>query len=124
MTCPCCEIKDEEIRHLRRELGLRMADGEIGALMSRLGVSPTQARLLRVLYAAKGRTVGHGALIDELPMDGDQESLKSLVCRMRKVIGEKAIETAHGHGYALTAGGLSLVLGALQPVELQDARDV
>ena len=68
MTCPHCEAKDEEIRHLRRELGLRMADGEIGALMSRLGVSPTQARLLRVLYAAKGRTVGHGALIDELPM--------------------------------------------------------
>ena len=119
MTCPCCEIKDEEIRHLRRELGLRIADGEIGALMSRLGVSPTQARLLRVLYAAKGRTVGHGALIDELPMDGDQESLKSLVCRMRKVIG-----AAHGHGYALTAGGLSLVLGAIQPPALQDARDV
>ena len=122
MTCPHCEVKDEEIRHLRRELGLRMADGEAGAMMTRLGVTATHARILRVLYAAKGRVVAHGDLISELPMDGDADALKTHVCRMRSIIGDTAIDTARGLGYALTAGGLSLVLGALQPVELQDAR--
>lgn len=123
MICPHCERMADEIDHLRRELGLRMADGELGALMTRLGVTATHARILRVLYAAGGRTVSHGDLIEQLPLDGDADALKAHICRVRAIIGEKALQNCRGIGYALTPNGLSLVLGAIQPVELQDARE-
>lgn len=123
MTCPHCVRKDEIIRDLTRELGLRKSDGELGALMVRLGVTATQARLLMLLYAAKGRPVPHGVLIEELPLDGDQAALKAHAHNIRVRVGQDAIIAAKGFGYGLSAAGLSLVLGALSPEEVQDARE-
>jgi two-component system, OmpR family, response regulator len=122
MSCPHCERLREENRLMARELGLRRRDGEIGAVMHRLGLTATQAKLMVLMYEAKGRVISHGNLISELPMDGDHKSLKTTVCRMRRVLGEGLIDTRKGFGYALSPAGLSRVLGALRPPELQDAR--
>lgn len=124
MSCPHCERMEAEIAHLQSELGLRRSDGEIGAIMSRLDVTPTWARLLRAMYSAKGRVVSHAFLTDMLPFDGEKSSLTTTLCKIRKKIGANTIETITGMGYALTPEGMSLVMAAMYPVELQEPRPV
>jgi hypothetical protein len=63
-------------------------------------------------------------LIEQLPMNGGDTALKTQVCMIRKQIGEDAIETLPGHGYALTPRGMSLVMAAMNPVEMQEPRPV
>ena len=122
MTCAHCIRKDEELRILRRELGIRQADGEIGAVMIRLGVNPMQARMLLMMYRAKGKTVHSEVLRTQVANDSCDGTIKVHIHQMRKVLGRDAIATAERVGYALTPMGWSLVHGALRPPEMQEVR--
>lgn len=103
---------------LERELGIRKRDGEIGALMGRLEVSGTHARLLLMMYAAKGRIIGRDELMCELhtPTEGN---MRATIFTLRQAIGSEAIHNIKYAGYGLTPTGMSMVLAALQPPEMQ-----
>lgn len=121
-SCPDCAGKDEELRILRRELGVRKRDGEIGALMIRFGLTATQAKILHALYRGNGRCVAREVLADEMPLDGDQSALTKHVSDIRGALGEGSISTQKGLGYSLPVPTFSRVMAVLEPPELQDSR--
>ena len=130
MSCPHCDrlrisvdMQAEEIRRLKRELGIRRKSGEIGAVMVAFGVTAVPARILLDLYAAKGRAVTHQALGAHMDPDSLLKTLDTHIHRIRKAMGHEAIETLKEHGYRLTAPGMSRMLAALEPPEMQDARE-
>lgn len=122
MRCANCEALRAQVGRLERELGLRQKDGEIAALMRAFDVSSSGARVLLALNAAKGQPVTTERL---LHTSGFTEgSLRSTIHRMRSASGlpADAVEALKRLGYRLTPAGLSAVLAAIQPPEIQDAR--
>lgn len=122
MICSHCDFKDARIARLERELGIRRHDNEIAALMHRLEVSPTHARLLLRLYAANGKVVAKETLMGVLST-ASEPTLKTTICRMRHLLGAEIINTDLTLGYHMTPVGLSMVLAALEPVALQEIRE-
>lgn len=121
-SCDACAALEDRVRVLERELGVRRADGQIGAVMHRLGLTVTQARLVLALYRARGRAVSRVSLMDELPLDGGEGSVRTAVHKIREKLGENAITTVEGLGYALPVPLLSRVMAAIEPPSLQDSR--
>lgn len=118
--CPRCAAYREQISALQRELGLRMRDGAMGALMARFTLQPMQALLLVALYQAKGRVCGADFLVEFIGCPGP-ENIKVHVCRLRKALGPgETIENVNGLGYKLTIAGTSRVLAAISPADVQD----
>lgn len=67
-------------------------------------------RILSALMLRKEVTVDRGALIEhvyEHNADTDSNSIEVIVGRLRRKIGAEMIATVRGHGYRLTARGLS-----------------
>lgn len=127
MTCSNCVALRDRVRILERELGVRRRDGAVAALIVRLGVTQMGALILMALYEANGRYVGKEALL-AITLCASHISLKSQVCKVREIVGAAAILTSQGRldrpgcGYALAAPGMSLVMAAVEPLELQDVR--
>lgn len=121
MTCGNCTVLRDQVRRLERELGLRVRDGQIGALVVRLGVYPMGAQILNALYEAKGRFIKTDDLIRATGI-ANEPALRTQVCFLRKNIGGDLIQSVYGSGYCLTPAGMSLVFAAVQPPEPQDAR--
>jgi DNA-binding response OmpR family regulator len=119
MSCHHCERKDAEIARLVRELDVRRRDGEIGALMSRFGMTAAEAKVVLLLYRGNGRIVGHDSLLDIIDSNSP-ESLKVIISRAREKLGQNAaIHNEYGVGYALNATACSRVMAALEPPEMQ-----
>lgn len=121
MACDHCTLLTARIDRLERELGIRRRDYEIAALVTRLEVTPTHARVLLRLYAAGGKPVSKDSVMQVLTTDSDG-ALKVNIYQIRQKLGEDFIGTNVTLGYHLTAPGLSRVMAALQPVEMQDVR--
>lgn len=114
---------EEEIRFLRRELGIRRQAGELGAVMVRFGMTEYQARIALDLYVAGGRPVTREHLSRHVRGLTAENTISVHVLRVRRALGgSKMIETAYGLGYAMTAPALAKMTAALQPPEMQDAR--
>ena len=113
-ACGNCEALREEIDRLKRELGVRREAGEIGAVMDAFGVPATHARLLLRLYAAGGRAVPREMLMDELSTLSDG-NLRANIYALRQTLGDAAIISLRGDGYALGVPALSRIMGALTP---------
>lgn len=93
-------------------------DWEARNIVRALGVTPHCARILLVLYKAKGPLYGKD--IDQaLPEKhgheriGNKSISEVLISRMRKVIGYDAIGSKIWSGYWLTERGRLMVQGAL-----------
>lgn len=121
MTCGNCEALRDRVRILERELGHRRREGAIGSLMHRLDLEPIQARLVLDMYEAKGRAVAVDRLVENSG-SSSADAVKTQICRMRSVMGKAAFDTHERLGYGLSVVGMSMVLAALEPPELQDAR--
>jgi DNA-binding response OmpR family regulator len=119
--CAGCDGLKEVIRRLERELGVRRRTGEIGAVMMALNVTGTEARLILCMYAAKGRAVAYETLMSEMTT-ASFINLKTTICHIRKRAGEGLVHNIQGVGYQLTPKGMSMVLAAIEPLELQDAK--
>mgnify|MGYP000494012802 CR=1 FL=1 len=103
-----------------------MVSDPIAAVANHLDMPKTCARLVLRLYEAGGRHVHRESLMDEM-CTLSRDSLKSTMYRVRKAMGEGIVECGRGNagrGYWLTPKGLSMVLCALHPPELQESRHV
>jgi hypothetical protein len=72
-----------------------------------LKFTPSQKRIINLLYARLGQTVGYAALLDVISSrtgrDACQETLKAHVCRMRVILNDESfrIETVFNEGLRL-----------------------
>lgn len=122
-ACDCCALLRKRVEHLEKELGIRRRDQEIAAVVNRLEVSATRARLLLRLYAAGGKLVSKESLM-QVASSLSEGSMRTTICKIRSQLGDDVIiSSPFGEkGYALTPKGLSLMLAAIEPVEVQEVR--
>lgn len=116
MPCPDCERLQAQLAIARKELALRGLDMRIAAVMVRIGTEATKARLLIALHDAGG-AMRLQDLADVLPRAG-MTALRSHMSLINTQVGEVVVENVRGEGYRLTIPGASLVLAALEPVDL------
>ena len=111
--CPHCQALRAEVAELRRDLGLSREMTHQRAIERGLGLQRQQARLVLALYLAAPRVVPRERL--EYAVMGpdallkDPSTLKTIVSRVRAILGQDTIETAQGRGYQLTPAGHALV---------------
>lgn len=102
------EMLIDRICDLERELGLAEDREAQARIHGRLGVTPSQARLLYALAAAYPKPVANWVLEDTIKPRGQHERsdptlVKVMVYCTRKRLGRNAIVTAgFGRGYTLT----------------------
>lgn len=108
--CPTCARLKQQVADLRREFGQEMRAADMVAVGDALGLTPTQSRIALTLFYA-GDWVHSHALEKRLDMDGN--SLKTHICRIRRVAGDDLIESRYAIGYRLGMEGRARVLEAV-----------
>lgn len=120
MICPHCEELREEIRFLKRQIGVQQQQDQISTLATRFRLPPAEAQLLSALYNAKGRVLSVYQLDEAMPpvsASAEERDVKHVairVCRVRKRLGEASIKNIWGRGYCLTEIGRLQVAEALE----------
>jgi len=109
---------EDEVLYLRGELGMR--DDQIARLGHAFKLTPQEAYVLSTLYAARGKIIKDGFILDNLPRwrtrDRDENTVKVYIHRIRKRFAPMTvIETAGWHGYRLTSLGIALCDGVAAP---------
>lgn len=129
MTCAHCRVVSAEnerlageVAALRRELEASYRDRGLAAIVARLGLTPSQARITLRLYEAGGKPVSHEILERELLYTPSRVGLRVLISQARQRLERDIYLAVPSVGYALTVPGVSMVMCALHPPELQDAR--
>jgi hypothetical protein len=104
------ERLQEEVAHLRRELGLVRDRSAETAFAARWGLTGTEAKVLSHLFQKKGGLATKESTMDALYSgSADEPEIKIVdvfICKMRKKIGADRIETSWGRGYRLTPLGV------------------
>lgn len=123
MKCANCEALRETVQRLERELVLRQRHSELAAVQVAFGVLPQVAQVIMALYQANGRTLPSTYLQETLGLPADKNNVRVQISRARDGMeSNTAIETMATSGWRMTPEGMSLVLAALQPPEIQDVR--
>lgn len=116
--CARCDELELQVERYKRELMLRAEDGSIIAIRRAFRLTHAEARLVLILYGAKGRPVSSRFLVEEILSEQTfPQALKVHVTRARKKLEAEAIETHFGVGYAMSPMGLAKITGALQVAE-------
>lgn len=115
--CRNCVVLRAQLNDKNIELGQRMADGDIAMIRHRWAITGSMARVLLILFRAKGRPVRSNLLISSVIHNaGDgANTLKQYISKIRGVLGHDTIETIHAVGYRLTSEGMALLETALVP---------
>lgn len=114
MTCDRCDELQAEVEYLKGELGLSVSAQRLSAIRTAFNLPPARARLLLVLFAAKGRVVSPAQALDAMPPrygahDRGWENVKTHICRLRKQVDTGLIVNVWGEGYRLTDAGMARV---------------
>lgn len=136
--CARCEELEEEVAYYKSELGSNIAADDVEAirLAMRSGghfARVCAAKLVLVLYRARGRTVTKWQCLEAIPpkAGGEDERDAKLVdvwvWQARHCLGAELIENVWGRGYRISAIGADLVgrlLGEIAAIpesaEMQD----
>lgn len=109
---------------MKRELGQAADEGQVARLSSGMRMRgaggkyhPAAARLVMLLYGAKGRPVHWIKLLDAVAprdlkadsLDRGDNNVRVWISDARKRLGRGAIETVNGIGYILTEEGRASV---------------
>ena len=91
----------------------------VWALQLRFSIPPQRARILAGLYRARTFAAYERIILFAWPGMKEappcpETTIKQHVCHLRRLLGEDAIATYWGHGYALTDKGRALVAAALE----------
>lgn len=119
--CARCEELEDEIAWLRSELGASVDATTLAAIRGRFSLTRAQAIIVMCLFNAKCRVVSFARLAEATPVgvrsgESDCQLVRSHICRIRKVVGEDAIETVRGDGWRISNEFYSRVL-ASRPTE-------
>lgn len=118
MTCARCEAMQEEVAYLRSELGLQLDATRLAALRREFGLSEHKARMVLVLFNAKGRVVSNAQLEDALPCKYREERssnfINATLSQLRRQIGKESIENVFGSGYRIS-DAMAVKVAALLP---------
>jgi len=98
---------EREIAVLRKLIGL--AGREDVAFYVHFKLEPAEARMLGVLYRAKGRAVS----VSRLASGGAHNAVKIHIHRIRRLLEQEAIKHVPERSYALTPTGVALCDEAL-----------
>lgn len=112
--CRNCVILRDKVRELERQLGRGYGYGHVGAMVTNLKLTPTQGRIILLLYYRKDWVETDHIL---RAVDISDESLKSQVHQVRQKLGHDTIESHWGIGYRLSATGMERVSAAI-PMDL------
>lgn len=112
----------EEIRWLRRELGLDQRRSLVGTICHTFKMPPSAARVVAILYERRGRPTTSRGLMEALwgetgEYPESQNGLSVHVWKARTRIGKDAIANIMGVGYQLTEEGISKVEAAIKMAE-------
>lgn len=126
--CERCPELEERIAWLESELGVQKDAATCERIHRALcdstnGVGkPQAAKIIRALYAAKGRPVSKFQLMEAVPPrdftaedERDPKLVDVLVCYARKALGGDSIANVWGKGWYLTAAGMAKVGAILNP---------
>lgn len=121
MICPHCEELREEIRFLKRQLGVEQRERQLDRLKRHFRIPVGDTLILAALANANGRILSQDHLDNLVPHlsagdDRDPKHVAIRICRLRKILGSEAIEHHRGRGYFLTN------LGRLQVEEALEAK--
>lgn len=112
-----------ELQEARDTIALLSNDGDsVWALQLRLGLPPQRARILAAIYRAETYCTYDRIILFAWPGMKDappspEMTIKQQVCHLRRQLGEEAIVTYWGRGYALTDKGRALVAAALDTTQ-------
>lgn len=120
MKSPDAMTREElsaEVTRLRGELGLMREERIYTALRKALRMTPVETRLLMALHNAGGAPMTAWDLEPMAPSQSRKPRGSNVmavyVCRIRKAIGNAAIERVWNKGWALTPVGIAAVDKAL-----------
>lgn len=126
--CERCAELEEEISYLKSELGLQNsydAERKIrDAVFARMKEIPGSrgatgvARLLSVLYAARGKPVVVWQVLERMGSHSSEcgKLVAVQVCHARKVFGKDVIGNIWARGYYLTPTGMETVRALMEQV--------
>ena len=120
--CSRCEELEERVAWLEDELGIQKKADIYKRLKASLAGSTVRgqvAELLSALYAAAGRPMSIWQILEAVPSPTNKEDrqpqlVSVWVCAARRVLGDRAIVTVWGRGYALSEAGMTAVADMLE----------
>lgn len=112
MRCSNCEALRERVRELEREMGLRMQENSVSALVTALGIRPMAARAIMIIYQANGRFVPTDVLIDSAGFK-NAVTMRTSLSFARQALGKDSVIGRLGVGYHLSPRARELVSRAL-----------
>lgn len=117
-ACIHCNAMRDEIRELRKVLGLSGRESDKQALRRAYKLTAAEAALVQALYDAGGQTVPRYTLAeitvsDAALMEGS-DALKIHVSNARQKVGADVIGCDRSVGYFITDAGRALVYAVLQ----------
>jgi DNA-binding winged helix-turn-helix (wHTH) protein len=114
MTMPATlEEAYEEIRNLRRDLGIETEHRTVAKIHAGMKVSPQQATMLATLWRRADKISSRSTLMTAMYGDGDGPENDKIVavqlCKINKSVGVVVVANVWGKGYALTPDGRKLI---------------
>lgn len=104
------EELDEEVRHLRRELGYDGSAKARATVARHFRLTGKEADIFCALRHANGAFLNRDRLMSLLYSDAIEEPEVKIIdvflCKLRKKIGPESLSTRWGFGYALTEVGI------------------
>jgi DNA-binding MarR family transcriptional regulator len=111
MMCERCEDLEEEVRFLKRELGITRSEEAEDRFCVVFGLTPKPAQMLGMLYRRRGAAVTKNAAYDAIyATDADGPGVQNIdvsVAKIRKALPANSVATVWARGYQLTATGLA-----------------
>lgn len=112
------EELEEQVRQLKALLGCTPSNVEKTKLRIALGLCSSAAKVLLMLYHAKGSCLPEDWLalaIETISGEGPHPKMVAVtINKLRNAIGKDAIRTLKGDGYAITPTGCQKVKHALE----------
>lgn len=123
MACSNCDALRLKVERLEREMGLMRRNSDIAALMVRFGVSATQAALMLRMSGSPGALLSMEQM-QAVTGSASTAGVQQVIADIRRAVGKVHIQFFKDLGYRLTPECRALILGALHPPELEDAKPV
>ena len=113
MPCDRCAALEARIEDLEYELGF-LSEDHVTKIRLAFGITPSCAKVIGALYAAKGRVVDRWSLAARCGYEGDKPKIVEVyISYANRKIGERMVNNVWGRGFKISERGAALVAAAL-----------